>query len=192
MNLQQLRFSRPFHGLHLSHRSNPTDESVGYYHSSAAPTFEAKPNRLTKPVLAALLGLVCFSGTCFERHASVTLTKNTNPPSFKLSGNGWLYDVYVSGPFLSVDQVKSTRWSDSILWRVDPKVQIMSRDIPEITYGSTGDWGKQVIPANGEPPKPLEEAKVYVIWGTVAEANFRELCLTIKNGQVIDVECARK
>jgi hypothetical protein len=33
-----LNFSRPLHGLHLDLASDPTDESVGYFHSSAAPT----------------------------------------------------------------------------------------------------------------------------------------------------------
>jgi hypothetical protein len=38
-----LRVSRPLLGLHLHRDLNPTDQSVGYYHSSASPTFEAKP-----------------------------------------------------------------------------------------------------------------------------------------------------
>ena len=37
------QFSRPFHGLALIIALVPTDESVGYYHSSASPTFAAKP-----------------------------------------------------------------------------------------------------------------------------------------------------
>jgi len=44
-----LELSRPFHGLRLLLRAKPTDKSVGYSHSSASPTFEAKPraaNRL--------------------------------------------------------------------------------------------------------------------------------------------------
>jgi hypothetical protein len=45
MNLQQLRLSRPLHGLHIPCDANPTDESVGYYHSSASPTFAAKPQQ---------------------------------------------------------------------------------------------------------------------------------------------------
>jgi hypothetical protein len=34
--------SRPLHGLAQKSESRPTDESVGYYHSSASPTFAAK------------------------------------------------------------------------------------------------------------------------------------------------------
>jgi len=34
--------SRPLPGLTRSSGANPTDESVGYYHSSASPTFAAK------------------------------------------------------------------------------------------------------------------------------------------------------
>jgi hypothetical protein len=34
-------FSRPFHGLVLAKTPDPTDESVGYYQSSATPTSHA-------------------------------------------------------------------------------------------------------------------------------------------------------
>jgi hypothetical protein len=37
--------SRPFHGLIESSPLAPTDESVGYCHPSASPTFAAKPRR---------------------------------------------------------------------------------------------------------------------------------------------------
>jgi hypothetical protein len=147
-------------------------------------------DRPTKPVLAAFLALMCFSGTCFERHTTVTLIRNTNPPSFKLSGNGWLQQVAVSGPFLSVEQMNSMPQSESnVLWRVYAKGFRRAHDIPEITYGSTSDWGRQAIPVNGELPKPLEEGKVYVIWGTLSEANFRALCFSIHNGVVAQVNC---
>src|SRR6266850_8206869 len=36
-------FSRPLHGLHLHFATDPTDESVGYFHSSAA-----RPNSLVQ------------------------------------------------------------------------------------------------------------------------------------------------
>ena len=35
---QRVTFSRPFHGLRVGWRIDPTDESVGYCHSSAART----------------------------------------------------------------------------------------------------------------------------------------------------------
>ena len=41
---KRLAFSRPFHGLGVGRKPpNPTDESVGYYQSSATPTFWGKP-----------------------------------------------------------------------------------------------------------------------------------------------------
>jgi hypothetical protein len=38
-----VRISRPFHGLSLVIALIPTDKSVGYFQSSASPTFWAKP-----------------------------------------------------------------------------------------------------------------------------------------------------
>jgi hypothetical protein len=42
--------SRPFHGLIESSPLAPTDESAGYCHPSASPTFAAKPTT-TKHVI---------------------------------------------------------------------------------------------------------------------------------------------
>ena len=45
LDLQHLRLSRPLRGLIYCFQPNATDKSVGYSHSSASPTFEAKPPR---------------------------------------------------------------------------------------------------------------------------------------------------
>ena len=42
MNLQYSKLSRPFHGLDLSLRPNPTDESVGYVRLKARVVGEVK------------------------------------------------------------------------------------------------------------------------------------------------------
>jgi len=52
--LTTIGISRPFHGLHLWLHPTPTDESVGYRHSSALPTFEAKQVKLTVRLLTFL------------------------------------------------------------------------------------------------------------------------------------------
>src|ERR1051326_5876452 len=65
--------SRPFHGLIESSPLAPTDESVGYCHPSASPTFAAKPSSDSKqPWQLAMTLFRPFAGNLrFDLHRHI-------------------------------------------------------------------------------------------------------------------------
>src|ERR1041384_3132005 len=66
--------SRPFHGLIESSPLAPTDESVGYCHPSASPTFSAKPSSDSKqPSSAKTTGVLRFPSPIGNWQSAMTL-----------------------------------------------------------------------------------------------------------------------
>jgi len=140
-------------------------------------------------LLIVLLTVISFSGTCFERDTRVSISQSSNPPTFVLSGNGFLQDFIISGPFSNLEETNQpVKGEGRVAWKLHSKEHRRVYELSPIAYGNVPVWATQTIPEQGAP-KPLEEGKIYLAWGRLEEANFRVFCFTMKTGQVIKVDC---
>jgi hypothetical protein len=112
-----------------------------------------------------------------------------NPLIIKFDGTGALAQLYVMGPY-TLEQLKQDKIDgdekDYYMWQLDP-----SRDFRvsrlSITYGIVPNGFRQVYPANGKPPEPLIEGKIYNILAPSASANFKPVLFMIDNGRAVEV-----
>jgi hypothetical protein len=74
-----------------------------------------------------------------------------------------------------------------IMWQLDPGTGFR-RSEPYITYGRVPDGFRQVYPANGEPPEPLIEGKIYaVIAPSYDTDNIKRAYFMIDKGKAVVV-----
>ena len=112
-----------------------------------------------------------------------------NPQVIKFEGTGSLEQLYVDGPY-TFEQLKPDRIEtgnkDDHMWRLDPSRDFRVAGL-SITYGIVPNGFKQVYPANGKPPEPLIEGKLYNICAPSASANFKPVMFMIDNGRAVEV-----
>ena len=139
-----------------------------------------------RKVLVAL-ALLCNLGLgACERPMTIAVTKDTNPPSFKLSGSGRLV-------FLTVSEVipgKTPSVDDPVMWKIEPAEERLISHLPEVTYGSVPPGFTQTAPAHGMP-QPLLEGKIYEIGGPAYDADGGAIRFTIENGKAVVLSSAR-
>jgi hypothetical protein len=72
------------------------------------------------------------------------------------------------------------------MWQLDPSRDFRVSEL-SITYGIVPSGFKQVYPANGKPPEPLIEGKIYTALAPSASANFQGVYFKIDNGRAVVV-----
>ena len=132
-------------------------------------------------VLYFLLGVAAC-----ERPMTIAVTKDTNPPSFKLSGSGGLVFLVVS----EVLPNKTPSLDDPLLWKIRPTEENLISELPEITYGVVPPGFEQTAPTSG-PPQPLLEGRLYELGGPAYDTDGGAIRFTIKNGKAIVVSYVR-
>ena len=148
--------------------------------------------------------LACSLVSCEKRPTVVTLTDRKNPPTFKLSGNGYLWRVVVTGAFPDLHQLQHQDGSYVAVWEFYPNTSKSSHapaeEVPPVTYGVVPAEFKQL---HDEQPAPaLVEGKFYEFNArtTQEESDGRggfkfynnKLCFTINKGEVEEVSCEEK
>jgi hypothetical protein len=137
------------------------------------------------------------------------IVRGGNPPTIEFSGTGALAQLYVSGPY-ALEQLKQEykqeykitgekniptpeqqkeleRIRDNkghSLWQLDPSRDFRVSGL-SITYGIVPEGFKQVYPANGKPPEPLIEGKIYSVTPPSISANFEGAYFMINNGKAV-------
>ena len=154
--------------------------------------------------LLILFILACDYGSCEKRPTVVTLIDRKNPPTFKLSGNGHLWEITMTGAFPGSHQLQNQDGSYVALWEIYTNTKKSShapaQELPPITYGVVPAEFKQL---HDEKPAPaLEEGKFYEFKAhtTHEESDGRggfkfynnKFCFTISKGMVEEVPCEEK
>jgi hypothetical protein len=126
--------------------------------------------------------LILFAGglVACEEGMTIGVTKDSNPPSFKLSGSGRLFFFSVS----EIADANAESTQNSAIWEIRPKDEDLISKLPEITYGAVPAGFNQRVPQTGAPP-PLAEGKTYQAGGPNLEADGGWIRFTIKNGKVV-------
>ena len=126
-------------------------------------------------------------GTCLERRTKVTLADG-NPPTFVLSGNGYLTS-------LVIDEPKQRGVSDDrpvTLWEIQPMRHSRTgrsvEDIGAVKYGVVPEGYKQVYPANEASPAELIAGKKYQYWATTMNAEHAAACFEIRDNKAVAAE----
>ena len=135
-------------------------------------------DHLLPVALLLVIVLGCNHAAC-ERNTTVAIYESKNPPTFSLSGNGYLNFFWVS-------EVDNGR--DRILWQIWP-AEIQSTataDLPHITYARVPPSFTQKIPAKGAPA-PLVEGKIYEAGGPSSGADMDVFRFTIKDGSAVEI-----
>jgi hypothetical protein len=121
----------------------------------------------------ALIALTFFLFGC-EVDMSVVID-GSNPPTFTLSGTGNLvfFNVMEVPPENQEQSIQRSSDKNKLLWKIRPsrggKDKI--RTLPPIKYGVVPSGFEQVFPADGAPPVPLTEGRVYEAIGTAYNSN---------------------
>ena len=113
-----------------------------------------------------------------------------NPPSFTLSGSGGLISFGVTEvPPENQTQTIQRRSDVNIpLWSILPTMKDNSiRRLPVITYGKLPPGFTQQFPADGSPPTPLVEGKIYEAGGGAYGANGRLIWLKVQDGKTVEI-----
>src|SRR5438132_1684936 len=96
----------------------------------------------------------------FERATTVTIVDDSNPPTFKLDGNG--YQMFFLVEEVSAENHVGCAFQDprknTHLWHITPKEETRSEVWlwPKITYGKVPDGFVQKTPNADKPPPLLE------------------------------------
>ena len=141
-------------------------------------------NRQTCLIIVGL-AFVFLLAAC-ERHMTLTVTKDSNPPSFKFSGSGEL--IFLVLFERTADKPSSV--DDPVMWKIRPAEDTRVYKLPEITYGVVPAGFTQIEPASGSPP-PLLEGKTYEFGGPNYNAPGGWTRFTIKNGKAVVIASGR-
>ena len=113
-----------------------------------------------------------------------------NPPSFALSGSGGLISFGVTEvPPENQTQTIQRRSDVNIpLWSILPTMADNSiKRLPVITYGKVPAGFIQQFPADGSPPAPLVEGKIYEAGGGASGANGGLIWFKIQGGKTVEI-----
>ena len=133
-----------------------------------------------KTLVTAVMFLFVGGLTACEKALTIAVTKDSNPPSFKLSGTGRLF-------FLAIWEVADANTppgKDSAIWEIRPNDEDRIAYLPEITYGAVPTGFNQTVPRSGGPP-PLVEGKTYEAGGPGLDADGGWIRFMIKNGKTV-------
>lgn len=130
-----------------------------------------------------------FVAAC-EVSTSVEIEDSSNPPTFKLSGNGYLYHFIVLGPYSSEEELRTPSASPGVIWQLSPDEHANTKvdHLPQIKYGGVPQGFKQDQPGEGAP-RALEPGKFYAISSPSINANFNVFCFRVEANAVFEVSC---
>ncbi len=130
------------------------------------------------------LTLLLSAACTMEVSTGIGVVDDQNPPTFKLSGNGYLTRLIVFGPLPEQD----VPFDDlPVVWKVFPDAT--GSDLPvyelrPIKYGILPDGWAQYTPKSGPAPM-LIEGKLYRIVANTNSANSGYIDFTIRDGRVV-------
>lgn len=125
-----------------------------------------------------------------ERDTEITLIEGSNPPTFKIYGNGSTAEFLFYGPYSNCNQESQEEKPLHLrtpLWSISPIERgSMSgvSDYSPFTYGKIPIGYKQVYPLTQDLPV-LIEGKSYLLWIRVNSAGNNVINFQIKNNQAI-------
>jgi hypothetical protein len=133
-----------------------------------------------KTIVVTMVSLLVSGLLACERAMTIAVTKDSNPPSFKLSGSGRLFFFSIS----EAGDANATTSQSSPMWQIRPKDEDRISRLSEITYGVTPADFTQTVPKAGAPP-PLAEGKTYEAGGPGLEADGGWIRFTVKAGRAV-------
>ncbi len=133
-----------------------------------------------KTIVVAVISVFVGALVACEKGMTIAVIKDSNPPSFKLSGSGRLFFFSVS----ELSDVNAASNKSSAIWEIRPKDEDLISKLPEITYGVVPEGFSQIVPKTGAPP-PLAEEKSYQAGGPGLEADGGWIRFTIKAGKTV-------
>ena len=134
----------------------------------------------SKTIVVAVIFLFIGGFIACEKAMTIAVTRDSNPPSFKLSGSGRLLFFSVS----EVPDADTPSSEGSAIWQIRPTDEDLISKLPEITYGVAPVGFSQTKPKTGVPP-PLAEGKTYQAGGPGLEADGGWIRFTIKAGKTV-------
>jgi hypothetical protein len=117
-------------------------------------------------------------------------TDSNNPPSFSLSGSGNLISFGVTEvPPENQTQTIQRRSDVNIpMWSIEPRdADNKIRRLPVITYGKVPPGFAQQFPADGSPPAPLVEGKIYEAGGGAYGANGGLIWFKVQDNKTVQI-----
>lgn len=131
-----------------------------------------------------LLTTLCCGDAC-ERDTTISV-EGSNPPTFRLSGNGNLAFLAVSDD--APNRVEKR--SGEILWKIIPQSGKSNiGQLSPITYGQVPPGFIQEIPAKGAPP-PLIAERHYEVAAPTSNAHGDWVFFVIRDGAALKVQQA--
>jgi hypothetical protein len=134
--------------------------------------------------LPIMLLLLCLLASC-ERATKLTI-KETNPPTFGMSGSGELGSFRIRD---SVPQRKILGEDAFIYWKIRPISSDEIKRVEEIgaiTYGKVPTGYVQIYPEEGEAP-PLIEGQRYYVYAGTSNADGKGKYFIIRDGKSVEV-----
>lgn len=128
-----------------------------------------------------------------EVPTTVSIANPAIPPTFKLSGNGYLFHFIVVGPYSSEQELRRFNDKVQVVWQMSPDEHADDRvySLPQITYGQVPSGFKQDEPVAGSPPV-LEPGKFYSIGSPSLNADFSLFCFKVEPAAVVEVSCGTR
>ena len=140
--------------------------------------------RLVLFLVLAILPIIGCKNAFYEIDTEVELIDESNPPSFKITGNGRSPILLVFGPYEG-DYGKDG--NPIPIWELDPTSHMGEIEVNRyspFTYGQIPAGHLQKKPNGGLPPKLLE-GKEYHFYVHVNSANGGGTCFRIQNQKAV-------
>jgi len=127
----------------------------------------------------------------FERDTRVRIAERKSPPTFSLTGSGYLNFFWVSevnAPPPIPEAAKTMNGRDQIIWEIWPEDSRSTGipELPSIVYGQVPAGFIQKLPSGGQPG-PLVEGKIYEAGGPSSGADMDVFRFTIQNGNAVEL-----
>jgi hypothetical protein len=132
----------------------------------------------------AVSSITGCTNASFEIDTRVELVDDSNPPIFKITGNGASPTFLMFGPY---EGEYGRDGKPLPLWEIDPKPEIRGREVSRyspFTYGHIPEGYTQSIPKNDQIPQLLE-GKEYHFYVYVNSANGGGICFRIRNQKAV-------
>ncbi len=150
-----------------------------------AVTFQGLRRLRVIGLLATCIWFSFLSQACkIEIDTSVQIIDLNNPPTFTLSGNGYLARFAVYGPL--PDFQYQENWP--IVWAIVPDAEMAEKRISKlqsITFGKLPIGFKEINPIG--KLEALSEGKLYSAVANTNGANTGYLHFTIRDGKIIEL-----
>lgn len=124
----------------------------------------------------------------FERGTNITISDETLPPSFRLSGSGSVQVIIFHGPYKEINVREIEAKLNSVpLWQISLPLYTLISDLPIIQYGIVPFGFEQTLPINSQPPS-FVEGMCYRVIAPTNGAHEGILHFCIREKKVVKVE----